>query len=286
MLKSEQINELATALALAQGEMQAAEKDGTNPHFRSSYATLASVWESIRLPLSAHGLSIVQSPGSTEGGMMHITTILLHKSGQYIEDIFQIPAGAMTPQGMGSAITYARRYTLMAICGIAADDDDGNEATAQASSKPAQQTGRQGNWRDDNKAAQAATTAAAKSQETTNTSEPLSIYHSTDPINTAHIELLVKNCKVRNIEVPDMTGWTKSHGTAFFNQYLKAKPEEPVETAKVVMIFPDQIETIRFLSKELGANPPAKLLELTNEEASVMIDKARAKLAAKELKAA
>ena len=162
MNKSEPINELAAALALAQGDMESVSKDGINPAFKREgvvlrYATLASVWDAIRKPLSDHGLSVVQSPGITEQGMMHITTILLHKSGQFIEDVFSIPAGAMTAQGMGSAITYARRYTLMAICGIAPDDDDGNEATANAKTNATQQSGKAKNWRDDPKSVEAVT---------------------------------------------------------------------------------------------------------------------------------
>lgn len=206
MNKSESINELAAALALAQGEMLSAEKDGTNPHFRSSYATLASVWDAIRKPLSGQGLSIVQSPGSTEGGMMHITTILLHKSGQYIEDIFQIPAGTMTPQGMGSAITYARRYTLMAICGIAPDDDDGNDAAAQSTpkttAKPAQQTVRQGNWRDDQKAAQAVTNATAKPAQSNPTNDQAQENIAPVKASKEQLKAIQDHCDMYNFTTP------------------------------------------------------------------------------------
>ena len=129
---SEQIGELAAALAAAQGEMTAASKDATNPHFKSRYATLASVWDAIRGPLSQHGLSVSQVLESAENGVgVAVRTMLLHSSGQWIASRYVMPiTDKLTPQAMGSAITYARRYALSAIVGIAPDDDDdGNGAS-------------------------------------------------------------------------------------------------------------------------------------------------------------
>ena len=118
--------------------MTAAYKDATNPHFKSRYATLASVWDAIREPLSAHGLSVSQVLESAENGVgVAVRTLLLHTSGQWIASRYVMPiTDKLTPQAMGSAITYARRYALSAIVGIAPDDDDDGNA---ASVTPARQ---------------------------------------------------------------------------------------------------------------------------------------------------
>ena len=131
MNSSEQINELATALAKAQGEITGAIRDSTNPHFRSKYADLSSVWEAIRLPFSRHGLSVVQGLASAEGGVS-CETRLLHTSGQWIASTLTIPADKLNAHGYGSACTYARRFGLQAMAGIAPIDDDGNAAVAAA----------------------------------------------------------------------------------------------------------------------------------------------------------
>lgn len=139
-MKSDAINELATALAKAQGEMTHAAKDRENPHFKSSYATLASVWEACRLPLSRHGLSVTQL-ASSEQGCAAITTILMHSSGQWVQSETRVPTTKNDAQGVGSAITYARRYALSAIVGIAPDDDDdGNGASRRPDAPPRRDT--------------------------------------------------------------------------------------------------------------------------------------------------
>lgn len=124
----EPINELAKALAAAQGEMRGAAKDAKNPHFKSDYATLASVIETARPVLAKHGLAVVQLPGAIDDTGLHLTTILMHASGQNIRSDFVMPVPRRDPQGVGSAITYARRYALMSVLGIPAEDDDGNAA--------------------------------------------------------------------------------------------------------------------------------------------------------------
>ena len=138
METSEQINELAAALAKAQGAIKGAVKDSTNPHFRSSYADLASVWEACRSALTENNLAIVQTPHTDEAGNCHIVTMMTHASGQWIRDTFSLPPTKADPQGYGSAITYMRRYALAAIVGVAPEDDDGNAASAgTASGTPA-----------------------------------------------------------------------------------------------------------------------------------------------------
>jgi hypothetical protein len=132
MPRSEQINELAASLAIAQGAMSVAIKDSTNPHFRSKYADLSSVIDAVRPHLSANGICFVQEP-TTEAGMLVVETTLYHKSGQWISSKLSVACKDLSPQPVGSATTYARRYALMAICGIApAEDDDGEAAQGRA----------------------------------------------------------------------------------------------------------------------------------------------------------
>src|SRR4029077_1225993 len=116
------LNELAGALAKAQGAMNNASMNRINPHFKSKYADLAALWDAVRKPLSDNGLSVVQI---IRDGRLH--TMLLHTSGQRLCSDYPLPATAR-PQEMGSALTYARRYSLSALVGIAADEDD--DATA------------------------------------------------------------------------------------------------------------------------------------------------------------
>lgn len=129
METSEQINELAAALSKAQGQIKGAAKDSTNPHFKSSYADLASVWEACRAALSENGIAVIQTPHTDEAGNCHVVTMLTHSSGQYVRDSFSLPPTKPDPQGYGSAITYMRRYALAAIVGVAPEDDDGNAAS-------------------------------------------------------------------------------------------------------------------------------------------------------------
>jgi len=126
------IGALAAALAKAQGAMKFASKDSTNPHFKSKYADLAAVWEAIREPLSANGLAIFQNPSSDANGII-LETILMHASGEFIRSTCWMPVAQKTAQAYGSATTYARRYSLAAVAGVAADDDDGNAASVPAS---------------------------------------------------------------------------------------------------------------------------------------------------------
>jgi hypothetical protein len=128
--KSDDITQLAEALAVAQGAIENAAKDSANPFFKSSYADLASIWDAIRCPISANGLAIMQLP-SADGPRVTITTVLTHKSGQWISSDLTMTAKDETPQGIGSAITYARRYALQSVAGVAPEDDDGNGASGR-----------------------------------------------------------------------------------------------------------------------------------------------------------
>jgi len=134
---SEQLNELATALAKAQAELDTAEADGighigTATNGRSyRYATLASVWEAIRKPLSSCGLAVTQTCEPSNRGELRLTTTLLHQSGQWLSGTEIVPMPVQTPQGYGSALTYARRYGLAAMVGVCVEDDDDGAAASQ-----------------------------------------------------------------------------------------------------------------------------------------------------------
>lgn len=118
---------LAEALAKAQGMMENAREDAENPHFRSRYASLASVWDACRKALTSNGLAVAQIL-STDGAKLTVKTALLHTSGERLEGSFTVVAKDSSPQSIGSAATYARRYSLAAMVGVAPSDDDGNDA--------------------------------------------------------------------------------------------------------------------------------------------------------------
>ena len=134
ILHSPELGELGAALALAQAEVVGAKKDSNNPFYKSDYADLASVWDACRKPLTAHGLSVVQMPGGADGSV-DVSTLLLHKSGQWICSTCHATPKDTGPQAVGSVITYLRRYALAAVAGIAQIDDDGEGA--EGHDKPA-----------------------------------------------------------------------------------------------------------------------------------------------------
>lgn len=134
MTTSESINEIAAALAKAQGEMGGALKESANPFFKSKYADLSSVWDACRGPLSKHGLAVIQSP-SAEGVAVSIETLLTHTSGQWMRGIVTVNAKDESPQAVGSAITYLRRYALQSFVGVAPEDDDAEAAQGRGNGK-------------------------------------------------------------------------------------------------------------------------------------------------------
>lgn len=133
---SDQMDQVFAALAEAQKIMDGAKKDATNPHFRSKYADLESVMDACRVPLATNGLAILQ-PTSANGPKVTVTTLIGHKSGQWIAADLEMTSAQNTPQGIGSTITYGRRYGLSSMVGIAPEDDDGNEGS-MAGSREAQ----------------------------------------------------------------------------------------------------------------------------------------------------
>ena len=133
MRTSDSIAKIASALAKALPAVQNATKDATNPHFRSDYATLQAVIGTTKPVLAEHGIVALQGPG-WEGDKCTLTTRFLHESGEWIETTAGTPVSKMDPQGVGSAITYLRRYSLAAMAGIGQEDDDGNAASAPTNS--------------------------------------------------------------------------------------------------------------------------------------------------------
>lgn len=146
MHQSEQIAELAAALSAAQAELRHVAKDKTaniptktGGSYSYKYADLASVWDVVREPLTKHGLSIIQIPDYRDG-WLDLETVLMHKSGQFISGHIRTRAPENDVRGLGSAITYLRRYALSSMIGLVADEDDDGAASAEqksGGSKPA-----------------------------------------------------------------------------------------------------------------------------------------------------
>ncbi len=134
---SDQLNELFSALCKAQGEIKRASKDGNNPHFRAKFASLESVVDASRDALNKYGLSVTQVTTAGDDGSLHLITMLGHISGQFIYGRYPVVPVKQDPQGFGSALSYAKRYSLAAIVGVvSSDEDDDGEA---AMSRPAPQ---------------------------------------------------------------------------------------------------------------------------------------------------
>lgn len=141
--QSEQIGQLAAALAIAQGKITGALKDSANPFFKSKYADLASVWDACRTHLSENGLAVIQVTSTGDNGAAVVTTTLAHKSGEWIKGTLALLPVKSDPQGMGSAYTYARRYALAAMVGVAQIDDDANAASGKVTHTKADPLGRE-----------------------------------------------------------------------------------------------------------------------------------------------
>lgn len=139
LLTSDTLDKLATALSAAQGEIKDADKNALNPHLKSKYADLAEVLQTVRPVLAKHGLAVVQGV-SYDPKLVHVTTRLLHSSGQYVESTVSIPIAKEDAQGVGAGTTYGRRYGLAAIIGISQDDDDG-ESIKSSSPKRSKESG-------------------------------------------------------------------------------------------------------------------------------------------------
>lgn len=128
MNSSQSITKLASALVKAQAEIRAAIKDSDNPFFKSKYADLSSVMNAVKAPLLKNEIAFLQGVQDAENGVA-VETMLVHSSGEWISSTLRIPASKQDAQGYGSAISYGRRYGLQSMCGVPAEDDDGNAAS-------------------------------------------------------------------------------------------------------------------------------------------------------------
>jgi hypothetical protein len=129
-MQSESIAALAAALSKAQADITGALKDSSNPFFKSKYADLASCWDACRKQLAANNLAVIQTTEVTEAGTVLVTT-LAHSSGEWMRGTLPVVTKDNGPQAQGSGITYARRYALAAIVGLAQIDDDAEAAQAR-----------------------------------------------------------------------------------------------------------------------------------------------------------
>ena len=125
---------LAAALASAQAVIEGAKEEEVNSYFKSKYADLASVWSACKKPLTANGLSVIQTV-ENGGETAYLVTMLLHISGEWIRSFMPIYMTKKDPQSFGSAITYCRRYALAAIVGVCPADDDGEAAQGRDAAK-------------------------------------------------------------------------------------------------------------------------------------------------------
>lgn len=131
------MQKIAPALVKAQKEFGPALKDKTNPAFRSKYADLGACIEAVIDALNNNGIMLMQPCHEVDSGVT-VETLFIHESGEtYSAGKLHVPAAKQDPQGYGSALTYARRYSLMAACGIAPEDDDGNSASKPRAAAPA-----------------------------------------------------------------------------------------------------------------------------------------------------
>jgi hypothetical protein len=126
---------LSSSLVAALGELENVQKNATNPHFRNRYCSLDAILDAVRPVLKKHGLAISQEP-ITSDGMVGVTTRIIHTTGESTESTLLLPVQQNTAQGFGSALTYARRYAVASVLGIAADDDDDGEVASSPPRKP------------------------------------------------------------------------------------------------------------------------------------------------------
>lgn len=128
MKTSVSVEKIAPALVKAQKAMNSATKNSKNPHFKNTYADLSAVIDAVKEALNDNGIVFLQTPIVSDDNKLHLTTRLLHESGEWIENTCSCPLPKQDPQGFGSALTYLRRYNLSAICGLSQEDDDGENA--------------------------------------------------------------------------------------------------------------------------------------------------------------
>lgn len=136
ILQSENIGEIAKALAKAQANMGKASKASTNPYFKSKYADLNEVIDVTREDLTSNGIAVIQN-ATDINGVPYLVCTLAHESGQWIRGAYPIqPSKQNDPQALGACLTYLRRYSLASMVGLAQEDDDGNKASGRNTKDP------------------------------------------------------------------------------------------------------------------------------------------------------
>jgi hypothetical protein len=138
-METTQQQEYTAALVAAIGELQNVAKTAANPYFKSKYAPLDAIIEATRPVLAKHGLAVQQNPVFSDG-CAGVQTVIIHKSGHKESSLLLLPLKDQSPQGVGSAITYARRYSLAAVLGIASEDDDDGNVSSGLSKKTAEES--------------------------------------------------------------------------------------------------------------------------------------------------
>ena len=138
MKTSTSITTIAKSLAAASASLRNPGQDATNPHFRSKYTSLVGLIDSLRAPLAAQGIIVLQPVSSPVAGRVRVETVLLHSSGEWMSSTADLPSGA-TAQSFGAAVAYLRRYALQSMLGVSgdADADDDGEAERAKAEKPA-----------------------------------------------------------------------------------------------------------------------------------------------------
>lgn len=134
-LQSEELAKIVPALIAAQAAFAPARKDATNPAFRSKYVTLEGVLDAVTPALRDNKLALVQQTDRDDDGVTILLTRLIHESGEWLGCRYPVRPVKADPQGEGSALTYARRYSLMSLVGIAPEDDDGNAASPRPAAR-------------------------------------------------------------------------------------------------------------------------------------------------------
>lgn len=221
---SEQLDQLAGALAKAQGAFKAVPKSKTarvqmksGGEYSYKYADLADTWDIARAPLSENGLSVIQSPGQFERGVLSVTTMLLHTSGQWVRSTLAIDAKDATPQGMGTAITYARRYGLAAVLGLVTDDDtDAQDHQPGREQRPAQQ--RQGG---NGRAAQPSGQQPAQNGASYSKEREALV----TALRTAYKEARAAGADVAPPSAPEVAGWSDEMVRQVITTFRAAKME-------------------------------------------------------------
>ena len=214
---SRSIAQLAGALAKAQGAMTSAEFDRTNPHFGSRYMSLASLWATIRGPLSANGLSVLQLV-SADGLLVSVETLLAHESGEFVQTTLKLTARDVSAQSLGSLVTYLRRYALSALVGVVGDDDDdANAADALKSVKP-------------EKAAKAAEGREASREGGAGRSRPAP---------AAKVETITREQQTRLFAIATESGWKNNEIKRFLAEHYAYTSSKDIRVADYDRIISD-----------------------------------------------